>query len=310
MNVLRRSRGWLKVFAVVLSVAMPFVLTVSSADARAGRGSSFGSRGARTWSVPPSTPTAPNATSPFQRSFTPSTANPATNSASRGSFFNRPGLMGGLAAGFLGAGLFGLLFGGGLFGGLGGLSSILGLLIQLVLIYFIVRFVMSWWARRNGPAFANGMPPATAQAQTGTSFGIGANAAPLEITPADYQVFERRLGEIQDAWSNEDTTVLHTLATPEMVSYLTQDLQANAARGVINKVSGVKLLQGDLAEAWREGPTDYATVALRFALIDKTIDRAGGRIVEGSDLPQEATEVWTFQRRPGTEWELSAIQQA
>ncbi|HWK33660.1 MAG TPA: TIM44-like domain-containing protein, partial [Hyphomicrobium sp.] len=98
-------------------------------------------------------------------------------------------------------------------------------------------------------------------------------------------------------------------ATPEMVSYLSQDLSANSARGVVNKVSDVKLLQGDLAEAWREGPTDYATVALRFSLVDKTIDRASGRVVEGSDAPQEATEIWTFVRRPGTEWELSAIQQ-
>ena len=52
--------------------------------------------------------------------------------AAGGGFFNRGGmgrgLLGGLAAGFLGAGLFGMLFGGGLFSGLGGLSSILGLL--------------------------------------------------------------------------------------------------------------------------------------------------------------------------------------
>jgi predicted lipid-binding transport protein (Tim44 family) len=37
-----------------------------------------------------------------------------------------------------------------------------------------------------------------------------------------------------------------------MVSYFTEDLNANKQRGVINKVSDVKLLQGDLAEAWRE----------------------------------------------------------
>ena len=72
----------------------------------------------------------------------------------------------------------------------------------------------------------------------------------------------------------------------------------------------MKLLQGDLAEAWREGPTDYATLGLRFALVDKTVDRATGRVVEGSETPTEATEVWTFQRRSGGNWELSAIQQA
>jgi predicted lipid-binding transport protein (Tim44 family) len=70
------------------------------------------------------------------------------------------------------------------------------------------------------------------------------------------------------------------------------------------------LLQGDLAEAWQEGTTGYATVAMRFSLVDKTIERASGRVVEGSDVPQEVTEVWTFARRSGGHWELSAIQQA
>ena len=75
------------------------------------------------------------------------------------------------------------------------------------------------------------------------------------------------------------------------------------------QIPDIKLLQGDLAEAWREGDTDYATVALRYSLVDKTIERASGRIVEGSDQPQEVTDVWTFVRIRGGKWELSAIQQ-
>ena len=94
-----------------------------------------------------------------------------------------------------------------------------------------------------------------------------------------------------------------------MVSYFTDDLQENKARNVVNKVSGTKLLQGDLAEAWREGDTDYASVAMRFSMIDKTVDRVTGRLVEGSEQPSEATEVWTFLRPRGANWELSAIQQ-
>ena len=117
------------------------------------------------------------------------------------------------------------------------------------------------------------------------------------------------LGEIQTAWSNEDVNRLHTLATPEMVSYFTQDLAANNSRGVVNKVTDVMLLQGDLAEAWLEGQTDYATLAMRFSLVDKTIERASGRVIDGGDTPMEVTEVWTFQRRPNGPWELSAIQQ-
>jgi predicted lipid-binding transport protein (Tim44 family) len=93
------------------------------------------------------------------------------------------------------------------------------------------------------------------------------------------------------------------------MSYFADDLAANASRGVVNEVSDVKLLQGDLAESWREGFTDYATVAMRFSLADVTIDRASGRIVEGSRTPTEVTELWTFRRDRGGRWLVSAIQQ-
>src|SRR3954467_5517188 len=321
MRLTQRTRGIVQAIAVVLSLALPAVIAISSADARVGGGGSSGSRGTRTFSAPPSTTTAPGTAQPFNRTMTqpgtPGVGAPAANTG--GGFFNRPGMgmLGGLAAGFLGAGLLGMLFGGGMFSGLGGFSSILGLILQIGLIIIVVRLGMSWWQRRHAtaPAYAGPTPGAATgpggqtSFRSGMGFGLGSGSAPLEIQPADYEAFERLLGEIQAAWSNEDVARLHTLATPEMVSYFTQDLQANNARGVVNKVSDVKLLQGDLAEAWREGETDYASVAMRFSLVDKTIDRASGRVVEGSDRPVEATEVWTFVRPRGASWELSAIQQ-
>ncbi len=314
---MQRMRAMLKSLAIVVALAMPATIAISSsADARIGGGSSSGSRGMKTWSAPPTTATTPNAAQPMQRSWTQPGVNAPASAG--GGFFNRPGMgmLGGLAAGFLGAGLLGMLFGGGLFGGLGGLSSIIGLVIQIALIYFVVRLVMSWWQRRNAPAYASnaapGFQPQNPQANMRSAFGFGtgSGSAPLNITPDDYDTFERLLGEIQTAWSNEDIAKLHTLATPEMVSYFTEDLAANNSRGRVNRVSDVKLLQGDLAEAWREGPADFATLGLRFSLVDKMIDRASGRIVEGSETPVEVTEVWTFQRRNGGNWELSAIQQA
>ena len=327
MKFPQRTRAVLKSLAVVMALAMPVMIVMSSVvDARPGGGGSFGSRGSRTFSAPPSTATTPNAAQPMQRTITqPGVKAPAAAPAG-GGFFNRPGMgmLGGLAAGFLGAGLLGMMFGGGLFSGLGSLSSIFGLIIQLGLIYLVVRFAMSWWQRRNAgnaPAYANaqagpqptqGYQAPQQNARTGFGFGMGSGSAqpPLEITPDDYDAFERLLGEVNEAWSNEDLNKLHTLATPEMVSYFTQDLAENSGRGRVNKVTDVKLLQGDLAEAWREGPTDYATLGLRFGLVDKTLDRASGKVVEGSETPIEATEVWTFQRRSGGNWELSAIQQA
>ncbi len=317
-----KLRLTLRIFAIAMALALPLAIAMSAADARVGGGSSSGSRGSRTYSAPPSTSTAPNAAQPMQRTITqpgsPSAGSAIANQGARGGMFgglfSRPGLLGGLAAGFLGAGLFGMLFGHGFAGGLGGFASILGLIVQIVLIVIVARLIMSWWQRRNAPAYAGGpaagpAPDEGMNQRSGMGFGLGSGTAPLTIKEADYAAFERLLGEVQTAWSNEDIAALCGLATPEMVSYFSEDLTANVSRGVTNKVTNVKLLQGDLAEAWSEGATDYASVAMRFALTDVTRDRATGRIVEGSEQPTEATEVWTFRRETGGQWILSAIQQ-
>jgi predicted lipid-binding transport protein (Tim44 family) len=313
MRFSHRARGIVQAVAVVLSLALPLIAAAPPADARIGGGLSSGSRGTRTFSAPPSTSTAPSTAQPFNRTFT-QPGSPGVGTPAGGGFFNRPGggMLRGLAAGFLGAGLLGMLFGGGMFGGLGGLSSLFGLILQIGLIVFVVRMAMSWWQRRTTPAYADaasGGLGGGSSFRSGSGFGLGSGSAPLEILPADYEAFEKLLGDIQAAWSNEDVAKLHTLATPEMVSYFNNDLQENRGRNVVNKVSGTKLLQGDLAEAWREGDTDYASVAMRFSMIDKTVDRVSGRLVEGSEQPMEATEVWTFVRPRGANWELSAIQQ-
>ena len=247
-------------------------MLTTTADARAGGGFSAGSRGSRTFSAPPSTSTAPSV-SPMQRSVTQPTR-PGTVGAApaAGGFFSRPGLLGGLAAGFLGAGLFGMLFGHGLFGGLGGFASFFGLILQIGLVLIIGRFLWNMWQRRQQqPAYA-GAPNANASmlhdvggSGFGAASGGGTPSANIEITPADYDVFERLLGEIQAAYSNEDLNGLRQHLTPEMVSYFSEQLSENVSRGVVNKVSDVKLLQGDLAEAWRENGVDYASVAMRFS---------------------------------------------
>src|ERR1700744_4805692 len=165
MNFRQRASGLLRPLAIVLSLALPLVVAVSSADAGIGDGLSSGSRGARTFSAPPSTSTAPSTAQPFNRTIT-QPGSPGLGTGG-GGFFNRPGmgLFGGLAAGFLGAGLLGMLFGGGMFGGIGGFSSIIGLILQIGLIVLLVRFAMSWWQRRHEAqaAYAGGPSPLGAQ---------------------------------------------------------------------------------------------------------------------------------------------------
>jgi predicted lipid-binding transport protein (Tim44 family) len=302
---------WLVAFFA--AIAIVFALISVDAHARVGGGFSAGSRGMRTFSPPPATGTAPSA-APIQRSMTqPNSASPIGQSAARPGLFGG-GLFGGLAAGFLGAGLFGLLFGHGFFGGMGGFASIIGLLLQVVLVVIVARLIFAWWQRRNMPAPAYaGAYPAAGHSFDGLGGMLGgANASsaggPLTIAKSDYDAFERLLGDIQTAYSSEDLSAMRATVTPEMLSYFSKQLAANSSRGLVNRVTDVKLLKGDLAEAWREGDTDYATVAMHFALRDSMVERASGRTVEGGD-PSEVTELWTFMRASGGNWLLSAIQQ-
>ncbi|GBD47648.1 Tim44 domain-containing protein [Methylopila sp. Yamaguchi] len=329
--------------AALAALIVGVTLAPLDADARAGRGGSFGSRGGKTFSAPPPTATSPGA-APMQRSITqPGQQTPgfgagaAAQQQRRGMFGG--GIGGAIMGGLLGAGLFGLLSGSGLFGGLGGFASILGLLIQVALIGVAIHFALKWFRRRNqsapayrtatasGPDLGAGYRPEAPNtaARTGlggglgsglgsgfgSGFGGGAAAAPVELQKDDFDVFERMLTEVQEAWSQGDLARLRSLATPEMVEIFAEDLADDASRGVVNKASAIKLLQGDLAESWREGDREYATVAMRYELIDVTEDRATGRIVDGDPTtPIEVTEVWTFVRTRGGRWLLSGIQQA
>ncbi|GJE38743.1 TIM44-like domain-containing protein [Methylobacterium persicinum] len=318
MSTLRtrgRRRAALLALAAALTVAAPI------AEARPGGGGSMGSRGSRTYTAPSATPTAPGGGMTMQRSQTapspgmnnPGMANPGMQPSGR-----RFG--GGFFAGLLGAGLLGALFGSGFFGGLGGLASMIGMLFQVGLVIVVVMLALRFFRRRNEPgaaSYARTGPGGPAPGMGGPMGGFGggaAGAAPrspqmrqVQIGPNDFQAFEKLLGEIQDAYSREDRVSLSNLATPEMVGYFDEELQGNASRGVVNRISDVKLLQGDLAEAWGEDRTDYATVAMRYALRDVTMERGSGRVVANGD--PEATELWTFQRQPGRGWVLSAIQQ-
>lgn len=316
-----------------MAVALTVALAPALAEARPGGGGSFGSRGGRTYSSPPATQTAPGA-APMQRSMTPNqpgaaqqAARPnAAQPASQGGFFGST-LGRGLMAGLLGAGIFGLLSGSGLFSGLGSMSSFLGLLLQIGLIFLLVKLAMSFFARRR---LATAGAPNEPMQRTGLgqTFGgggglggsglAGAGAAQpvsdIQIAGEDFNAFERKLADIQSAFGEENMDRLRRNVTPEMASYFSEDLAENARKGVINKVSGAKLLQGDLAEAWREGADEYATVAMRFSVMDTIVNRATGAYVSGDrDAPSEATELWTFTRRAGgspEDWKLSAIQQA
>ncbi len=337
MNFSRRGRFALA-FAGLVALGMAGI-----AEARPGgkSGGGFGSRGSRTYDSPAATRTAPSTAAPIQRSQTmPGQIQQQRPGAPVGQAAQPQRKFGfgtGLMAGLLGAGLLGALFGSGFFGGLGGLASMLGLLLQVALIGGLIYLALRFFRRRSEPqpAYAGagghersalgGMSPAGGGmgAGLGGLAGLGAGAggpnAPVQrersdelgIGPADYGAFEKTLHDVQTAYGREDVAALWTLATPEMAGYLQEELNESARNNAINKISDVRLLQGDLAEAWREGSTDYATVAMRYALKDVTLDRTTGRVLDGDrDNLQEVTELWTFRRDQAGPWKVSAIQPA
>ena len=300
--------------AVLLSLSVG--AAPGEAWARAAGGLSFGSRGARSFSMPPTTRTAPSYAAPLQRSLAPQPAPsfaPAPAYGGGGAFGGRSAFSSGLMGGLIGAGIGGMLFGHGLFGGLSGGASFLGLLLQLFLLLMLGRFLWRLFVSRQPAMAGGGMFSRTAMPQPAAR-GTAGRAAPaasrIAMSPADFQAFEQLLRAVQAAWSAHDLTTLRGIASPEMTSYFAEQLSEQTSRGVRNTVSDVRLEQGDLSEAWAEPGREYATVAMRFSMLDVTRD-GDGRVVDGSaDERVTATEIWTFLRAPGGRWILSAIQQA
>ncbi|TIT40469.1 MAG: hypothetical protein E5W75_29035, partial [Mesorhizobium sp.] len=137
-------------------------------------------------------------------------------------------------------------------------------------IMLAIRFFRSQSAR--GPALA-GMGNAqasrfenraTTQKETGTGgsftipgFGggsggghVAAGSEEITLAQTDLDAFQRLLTEVQEAFGREDHAALRRSVTPEMVSYLSEELADNAQKGLRNEVSEVTLLQADIAESW------------------------------------------------------------
>ena len=347
--------------AAVLAGAMALTLAIG-APAEARRGGSFGSRGARTYSMPRQTSISPGYVGPVQRSMTappngysggysggyapgraaaPSPYSYGGYQQPRYGGFRRPGFGGGLLAGLATGGLLGAMMGhgfgggwgagyGGLGGGMGGgvglglISTLFQLGVLALLIWLAVRF----FRRRSAPAAAGGYAsaydpgpsygyaqPEPAQGPWGAAPGdYGGGYAPPEpdisISRADEQAFERLLIEVQDAFGREDYGALRERTTPEIMSYLSEELSQNATQGRRNEVTHTRLLRSEVSEAWREGDDDYATVALNYESADVMRDRQTGQVLQGDpNVPTVTTELWTFVRRGAGPWKLSAIRE-
>lgn len=339
------SRTLLCLLSFTLVAPSVLVDLIPQAEARAGRGSSMGSRGSRTFSAPSYTRSSPMGAQPMQRTMTrpPATTTTAAPSSNSGMSGAAPGMAGGamnrpvqqqqsggmsnftkgLVGGAVGAAGYHMLAGskesnaqqpsqnaqqqapqrqGG-----GFMTFVTRLIMIGLVIWLVMRFIRR---RRAASNMANTM--SAGRMNPGMSGAAQATQQTnIQLQQNDYIAFQQRLTEIQDAWTRQDLGSLQKITTPEMLAYFNEQLTDLASRGLHNSISNVQFIQGDLSEAWGEGNREYATVAMRYSLIDVTTDNTG-RVVEGNpNQPENIAELWTFVRAANNNWWLlSAIQQA
>ena len=285
------------------------LLAPALAEARAGGGSSMGSRGGNTFQPTPAKPIERSVTQPSSNQAGVPAAGPTVSGAPGGGMPGRSPFVNGLVGGFLGAGLFGLMFGGQAWAAEGGgAGGMIGLFLQFALIAGLAWFALALFRRKMAAVANAGAADADIGGGALPYAGASAVAHQAEIGDADRDAFGKLLIGIQQAWCDGDLKRLGRLATPEMVSYFAEDLADAASRGVRNVVKDVALLKGDVVDDWVEGDRQYATAVMTWRAID-FVEREGAVIGGDAKEPAEAAEAWTFMRVHGGIWLLSAIQQ-
>jgi len=152
------SARWLPSVVTAVALALSLLTWTRDADARLDSAFTFAD------GVNAATSMVYDTVAAFDDSLQPEAAQPAYQGGTLGDLFNRPGMIGGFAAGFLGSGVIGFLFGHGMVGELSGVASILGLTFQLALLVMLARLIWTWWRDDRANAFANLSPRQLADA--------------------------------------------------------------------------------------------------------------------------------------------------
>lgn len=322
------------ILSSLLVVMLAFSLS-AEAWARAGKGSSMGSRGSRTYdrpmersvTPPPAATPAPGVAQPGaqQPMYTPNAVRPnaampaaaAPAMAAQPGFFQRNPIMGGIMGGLIGAGIGSMLFGGNsamaAASGAAPMASMFGTLLQIALIGGLIWMGFRLFRRRTQTAGATMDAPAYQREAVQGAAGNGDSnrvTKEFEVSDDDQNQFSRIIEGVQKAWSDGNPVALRQLVTPEVAGWISEDLARDQANGMRNVVEDVTLLKGDISETWSENGKDYATAIITFSARDYMVRLSDNEVVEGDPRNAiETTEAWTFVRGAGGTWVLSAIEQ-
>ena len=276
---------------LVVALSLTLALAPGLAEARAGGGSSSGSRGSRTYT--------PNRAAPMQRSMTqPTPTAPAMQqrpqiapspgfnqgpmNAAPSSFGRN--LMAGMAGGFLGAGLFSLFSGGnrahatpeGAVAGQGsagaGFASFLSILFQIALIGGLVWLVWRFFARRRQDNTTI-IQPRFATAESGASpgfggggVGAGAGAGPWGGQNAGFAKME----------IDQTRPINVGEADEEKFSHVLVDVQNAWSQGDINKLR--RLMTPEMVMYFSDELSSLASRGLQNRIEDVAF--VGGQVEE------------------------------
>lgn len=323
-------------FALFLIVGFS-VLAVwpDDADARRfGGGSSFGSRGSRSFSTP-TRATTPRQSTVNRNSRTTQPTNSSTAGRSGGM---SSGLMGGIGGFMLGGLLGSMLFGGGGGagtaggGGMGGGIGFLEILLIGGAIWFLLRWAKQQKAKAAGAG--NAMPrqslgdmfntqstnkpsPQTFSNQGGgdeISNGIN-QIVSMDANFDEHQFLEgakMAFQQIQESWSNWSVDRLKPLLTERMWNMVQSQAQEAKAAGRRDIIEKIRFNKAEISEVWQESGEDWISVHLQITMLEYSTDVAGNLLEGDPDNPVAIEEYWTFSRPMGSQnpnWFLAAIQQ-
>jgi len=259
-----------------------------TAEARIGRGRSFGSKPSYQRSAPP----------PAQQP-APARPAPTTQPGPGASPMGRGGMLGGLLMG----GLIGsLLFGGHAAGGPG----LLDLLVIGGGVFLLLRFLR---ARRTAAAAAGagGMTfegaPGQAWGQSGYTPGVEAAAVPAPALPPGFDADEFLKGaraiyaRLQSAWDRRDLEDIRQFTSPEVFA----EIQRQAAEDAETGKTELLLVNPSIVEVREEDRQTVASVLYDVMMREPGDPRA-----------RQVRELWHFSReagRPEVFWVLEGIQQ-
>jgi predicted lipid-binding transport protein (Tim44 family) len=335
----KSSRWGVLVILCAVVLMAHLVLEQSVVWARAGGGSSSGSRGSRSMSPParPSSPSPGSNPSPGQRPYGPSgqpspATNPGMNPSPTSSFTRNPFVQG-LAGGLLGGVVGNMLFGnrgysapagaapaGSGFGGSG-----IGLM-DLLLIGGGLYFLMRYLRKRREQAAMTSSSGSTSYPQRGDFGGYiepAADAyspAPLSPAASDLQLGLEQIARsdpyfnensfketaqdiffsIQAAWMNRSLEGAENIITDEMATTMAAEFADMKKKGQINRLENIAVRKVEITEAWQEAGMDYITVLFTANLLDYTVDDKTAQLTAGDQRnPVKFEEFWTFCRASG-----------